>query len=72
MKIKGNYTITANKEVDVFHRACEEEEEPLPCLHFPTYLKQKVSIQFYRIKNYIIKIISNFHIKSCQHWNLLQ
>jgi hypothetical protein len=35
MEKKGNDTITTNKEVDVFDCACEEEEEPLPFLHFP-------------------------------------
>jgi hypothetical protein len=35
MKIKGNDTITANKEADVPDCACEEEEEPLPYLRFP-------------------------------------
>jgi hypothetical protein len=28
MKMKGNHTITVNKEADVFDHACEEEEEP--------------------------------------------
>jgi hypothetical protein len=35
MKMKGNHTITADKEANVSDRACEEEEEPLPCLCFP-------------------------------------
>jgi hypothetical protein len=35
MKIKGNDTITINKEADVSDYACEEEEESSPCLHFP-------------------------------------
>jgi hypothetical protein len=30
MKIKVNYTVTANKEADVSGCACEEEEELLP------------------------------------------
>jgi hypothetical protein len=58
--MKGNDTITANKEADMRECACEEEEEPSHCLHFPfpldevwchilKYLK-KVSIQLYRIK----------------------
>jgi hypothetical protein len=35
MKRKGNDTITANKEADLFNYACEEEEEPSPYLRFP-------------------------------------
>jgi hypothetical protein len=35
MKMKGNDTITANKEADVSECACEEEREPSPCLRFP-------------------------------------
>jgi hypothetical protein len=35
MKMKGNDTITANKEADVSDYACEEEEEPSPYLRFP-------------------------------------
>jgi hypothetical protein len=34
MKMKGNDTITANKEAGVSDYACEEEEEPSPCLRF--------------------------------------
>jgi hypothetical protein len=46
MKMKGNDTITANKEEDVSNCVCEEEEEPLPCLHFPFPLDE-VWRQFY-------------------------
>ena len=35
MKMKGNDTITANKEAGVSDYACEEEEEPSPTLCFP-------------------------------------
>jgi hypothetical protein len=35
MKMKGNDTITANKEADVSDCAYEEEEEHSPCLHSP-------------------------------------
>jgi hypothetical protein len=35
MKMKGNDTISTNKEANVFDYACEEEEEPPPCLRFP-------------------------------------
>jgi hypothetical protein len=35
MKMKGSDTITANKEADVSDHACEEKEEPSPCLQFP-------------------------------------
>jgi hypothetical protein len=35
MKMKGNDTITANKEAVMSDCACEEEEEPSPCLRFP-------------------------------------
>jgi hypothetical protein len=35
MKIKVNYTVTANKEADVSDCAYKEEEEPSPCLHLP-------------------------------------
>jgi hypothetical protein len=38
--MKGNYTITANNEADVSNRACEEEEELLPCLCFPFALEE--------------------------------
>jgi hypothetical protein len=43
MKMKGNDTITANKEVDVSDYACEEEEEPSPCLRFlfPSILDER-------------------------------
>jgi hypothetical protein len=34
MKMKGNDTVTANKEGDVSDCAYEEEEEPSFCLHF--------------------------------------
>jgi hypothetical protein len=34
MKMKGNDTTTANKEVEVSDYASEEEEEPSPFLHF--------------------------------------
>jgi hypothetical protein len=66
MKMKGTDTTTAKKEADVSNYACEDEEEPLPCLRFPFlsfYTKdgatsghnlKKVSIQFYRIKNIIL------------------
>jgi hypothetical protein len=33
--MKGNDTITSNKEADMPDCACEEEEKPSPCLHFP-------------------------------------
>jgi hypothetical protein len=33
--MKGNGTITTNKEADMSDYACEEEEEPSPCLRFP-------------------------------------
>jgi hypothetical protein len=33
--MKGNDTITTNKEADVSDYAYEEEEEPSPCLRFP-------------------------------------
>jgi hypothetical protein len=33
--MKGNDTITTNKEADVSDCAYEEEEEPSPYLHFP-------------------------------------
>jgi hypothetical protein len=35
MKMKGNDTITTNKEADVSNCAYEEEEEPSPCLRLP-------------------------------------
>jgi hypothetical protein len=35
MNMKGNDTITANKEADVSDCAYEEEEEPSPYLCFP-------------------------------------
>jgi hypothetical protein len=35
MKMKGNDTITANKEADMSDSACGEEEEPSPYLRFP-------------------------------------
>jgi hypothetical protein len=35
MKMKGNDTITANKEAGMSDCANEEEEEPSPSLHFP-------------------------------------
>jgi hypothetical protein len=35
MKMKGNNSITANKEADLIDYACEEEEELSPCLRFP-------------------------------------
>jgi hypothetical protein len=35
MKMKGNDTITTNKEVGVSNCACQEEEEPSPYLCFP-------------------------------------
>jgi hypothetical protein len=35
MKMKENNTVTVNKEADVSGYACEEEEEPSPCLRFP-------------------------------------
>jgi hypothetical protein len=40
MKMKENDTITANKEVDMSDRACEEEEEPLHFLCFPFTLEK--------------------------------
>jgi hypothetical protein len=33
--MKGNDTITANKEANVSDYACEEKEEPSPYLRFP-------------------------------------
>jgi hypothetical protein len=41
MKMKGNDTITAVKEVDESDCACEEEEEPSPCLRFPFILDER-------------------------------
>jgi hypothetical protein len=35
MKMKVNYTVTANKEADVSDCAYEEEGEPSPFLCFP-------------------------------------
>jgi hypothetical protein len=40
MKMKGNDNITANKKADMSDRACEEEEEPSMCLHFPFALEE--------------------------------
>jgi hypothetical protein len=37
--MKGNDSITTNKEADVFDHAYEKEEEPSPCLHFPFALE---------------------------------
>jgi hypothetical protein len=34
MKMKGNDTITTNKEADVSVHAYKEKEEPSPCLRF--------------------------------------
>jgi hypothetical protein len=39
MKMRGNGTITTNKEADVSDRVCEEEEEPSPYLRFPFALE---------------------------------
>jgi hypothetical protein len=33
--MKGNDTITTNKEANISDCACEEEEVPSPCLRFP-------------------------------------
>jgi hypothetical protein len=41
MKMKGNDTITVNKEVDAFDSACEEQEEPSPYLCFPFILDER-------------------------------
>jgi hypothetical protein len=40
MKIKGNDIITAHKEANVSDHGCEEEQEPLLCLHFPFALDE--------------------------------
>jgi hypothetical protein len=58
MKMKGNDNIITNKEEDMSDCACEEEEEPLPCLHFPfPFTLDKI---WHHIWKYLKKLLYNF------------
>jgi hypothetical protein len=66
MKMKGNDTITTNKEVDVSDCACEEEEEPSSCLRFPFPLEEV----WHHIWTYFKKgLVYNFIVYKTSYYN---